>query len=93
MLLGRAPGPEYMKRIESIARSVPGVLNAHDLRAEYIGPETVHADMHVEIRPGAPIEEAEPIAEEVMARVHENANGGFCSVHVDPLGHAKGSAA
>ena len=89
-LMGRSPGPEYLSRIESIARSVPGVIGVHDMRAEYIGPETVHADMHIEVRRGLPIEEAEVIAEEVTARVHEGANGGFCMVHVDPArnGHA-----
>ena len=28
MLLGRSPGPEYLARIEQMARSVPGVLGA-----------------------------------------------------------------
>ncbi len=83
-LVGRSPGPEYLSRIESIARSVPGVLGVHDMRAEYIGPETVHADMHIEVRRGLPIEDAEVIAEEVTDRVHAGANGGFCMVHVDP---------
>ena len=52
--------------------------------AAYIGPETVHADRHIEVRRGLPIEDAEVIGEEVTNRVHAGANGGFCMVHVDP---------
>ena len=88
-LLGRSPNPEHLNRIETIVRTVPGVLGIHDLRAEYIGPETVHADLHVEIRPGASIEEAELVAQEVMSRVHDGMDDGFCTIHVDPLGHGK----
>jgi hypothetical protein len=28
-LLGRSPGPEYPAQVESLARSVPGVLDIH----------------------------------------------------------------
>jgi divalent metal cation (Fe/Co/Zn/Cd) transporter len=58
-LLGRSPGPEYLARVEAEARSVEGVLGVHDLRAEYIGPDTVHAGMHLEVKPDLPIAEAE----------------------------------
>lgn len=83
-LLGRSPGPEYLARIESLARSVPGVLGVHDLRAEYIGPDVVHAGLHIEVRRGTAIEEADRIAEEVQKRIHEGSEAGFCTIHVDP---------
>jgi cation diffusion facilitator family transporter len=85
-LLGRSPGPEFLAQVERVARSVPGVLGVHDLRAEYIGPETVHAGMHIEVRRGLPIEEADRIAEEVEQRVHEGIPSGYCFIHVDPVG-------
>jgi cation diffusion facilitator family transporter len=50
-LLGRSPGPEYLAEVERLVRSVEGVLGVHDLRAEYIGLDTVHAGMHIEVRP------------------------------------------
>lgn len=83
-LLGRSPGAEYLSRLERQARSVPGVLGVHDVRAEYIGPDTVHAGMHVEVRRGTPIEEADRIAEEVRERIHQGADSSYCVIHVDP---------
>lgn len=85
-LLGRSPGPEYLAKIESVARSVKGVLGVHDLRAEYIGPDTVHLGMHIEVSRGLPIEEADRIAEEVREKVHESVSGGYCFIHVDAAG-------
>jgi cation diffusion facilitator family transporter len=83
-LLGRSPGPEYLSRIESLARSVPGVVGAHGLRAEYIGPETVHAGMHIEVQPGITIEEAELIRKKVDQKVHEGVSLGYYVIQVEP---------
>lgn len=84
LLLGRSPGPEYLDKIRSIARSVPGVLGVHDLRAEYIGPEDVHAGLHIEVERGTSIEEADRISAEVYKRIHADTDTGFCVIHVDP---------
>jgi divalent metal cation (Fe/Co/Zn/Cd) transporter len=65
-------------------RSVPGVLSVHDLRAEYIGPDTVHAGMHIVVQRAISIEEADRIAKEVRERVHQGTNGRYCITHVDP---------
>lgn len=83
-LLGRSPGPDFSANVERIARSVDGVLGVHDLRAEYVGPDTIHAGMHIEVRRGTPIEEADRIAEEVHERVHQDRKGCYCFIHVDP---------
>jgi cation diffusion facilitator family transporter len=82
-LLGRSPGANYLNSIESIARSVTGVLGVHDLKAEYIGPETVHAGLHIEVAKGTPIEKAESIADEVMHRIHTQDENGFCVIHIE----------
>jgi len=82
-LIGRSPGPEFVARVERLARSVPGVLGVHALRAEYIGPDTVHAGLHVEVEPGLPIEKAERIVGEVRTRVHEGAGPGYCVIQVE----------
>jgi len=73
-----------MARLESLARSVPGVVGVHDLRAEYIGPDTVHAGLHIEINPGTSIEEADRIAKEVEQQVHTAVQPGYCYIHVEP---------
>lgn len=83
-LVGKAPGREFMKRIESTANSVDGVLGVHDLRAEYIGPNTVHAGFHIEVARGTPIEEADQIAKEVQRRVGVKTGCQHLVIHVDP---------
>jgi len=85
LLLGRSPGPEYLARIERLARSVPGVLGVHDLRAEYIGPDVLHAGLHIEVQRGTPIEDADHISEEVRKKIHADTEAGFCVIHVDPV--------
>jgi cation diffusion facilitator family transporter len=85
-LLGRSPGPEFLKTVESIARSVDGVLGVHEMRAEYIGPDTVHVGMHIDVKKGLPIEDADRIAEEVRKQVHQFVKGGYCVIHVDAAG-------
>jgi len=85
-LLGKSPGAEYLAKLETTARSVPGVLGVHDVRAEYIGPDVVHAGLHIEVQRGTSIEEADRIAEEVEQRVHAGTKSGFCIIHVDPAG-------
>jgi cation diffusion facilitator family transporter len=82
-LLGKSPGKEYLNRIIEIAKSVPGVQDVHELRAEYIGPDTVHAGMHIVVPRGMPIEQAEEIAEQVQKKVHADSEPGYCFIHVD----------
>ncbi len=82
-LLGRSPGADYLNKIQSTARAVPGVLGIHDLRAEYIGPQIIHAGMHIEVASGTAIEKAERIADEVMHRIHAEGEDGFCVIHVE----------
>ncbi|MCC6610381.1 MAG: cation transporter [Burkholderiales bacterium] len=84
LLLGRSPGPEFVARIESIARSVPGVVAVRDLRAEYIGPDTVHAGMRVAVAPDLPVTESARIAREIETRVHEGTHAGYCFIQIEP---------
>jgi cation diffusion facilitator family transporter len=84
VLVGRSPGPAFLARVERLARSVPGVSGIHELRAEYIGPETVRAGIHIEVEPGLSIVEADRIAEEVRQRVHQDTGCRYCVIHVDP---------
>ncbi|HSB78742.1 MAG TPA: cation diffusion facilitator family transporter [Candidatus Methylomirabilis sp.] len=84
VLLGRSPGPEVLGKVERLARSVEGVLGVHELRAEYIGPDTVRAGLHIEVERGLPIEQADRVAEEVRQRVHQATGCRYCVIHVDP---------
>jgi cation diffusion facilitator family transporter len=89
VLLGRSPGSEVLAKVEGLARSVEGVLGVHELRAEYIGPDTVRAGLHIEVQRGLPIEEADRVAEEVRQRVHQATGCRYCVIHVDPAGPEK----
>jgi cation diffusion facilitator family transporter len=90
VLIGRAPPPEFLQGVRTTALAVPGVLGLHDLRAEYIGPGSVSAGLHIEGGAGTPIEEADRIAEEVQARVAHATGCRYCVVHVDPFGDPLG---
>ena len=83
-LLGRSPGPEFLAQVEWAARSVDGVLDVRELRAEYVGPNIVHAGLHLIVPRGLPIEDAHRIAETVRARVHEKISGNYCVIQVEP---------
>ena len=85
-LIGRSPGPEFLANVENLARSVDGVLGVHDLRAEYVAKDAVHVGMHIEVKKGLPVEEADRIAEEVSDRIHRSVSGRNCVIHVDPVG-------
>lgn len=84
LLLGRSPGPEFLAEVERAALSVPGVVRVRDLRAEYVGPDTVHAGMHIEVAPGLRIEDGARIAEEVHQRVHRDTHSGYCFIQIGP---------
>ncbi len=84
-LLGQAPEPAVLQEIRDLAESVPGVQGVHELRAEYVGPETLHAGLHIEVDGGLAVREANRIAEEVQGRVHQELKSGYCYVHVDAI--------
>src|SRR5512136_1507029 len=82
-LLGRAPSPEFMAKLEAAARSVPGVLGIHYLHAEYIGPEAIHGDIHIQVEPTLTVMEGHSIAKKVDLTLEPLMGNGICEVHVD----------
>lgn len=84
LLLGRSPGPDVLDAVTQAARATPGVLGVHELRAEYLGPETVHLGMHLDVRPGTPVEEADQIASAAREAIHRVVAGAYCVIHIDP---------
>lgn len=83
-LVGRAPNKQFMRKIESTAKSVEGVFGVHDLIAEYVGPNIVHTGFHIEVARGTPIEEADRISEDVHDKVSRETECHHCVIHVDP---------
>ena len=92
-LLGRSPGPQYLARIEDLARSVPGVVDVHDIRAEYVGPDVVHAGLHVGVTPGIRIEQADRIGREVRRKIHDSSESDTCVVQVEAAAPALAATA
>ena len=86
LLVGAAPGPEFMKRLEDAVMSVDGVLGIHSVTAEYVGLGDVHAGFHIEVRGDLFLAEADRISTEVHRRVQEATGCKFCVIHVDPAG-------
>lgn len=82
-LVGKAPDKEFFEKAERAAKSVRGVLGVHELRAEYVGPNTIHAGLHVQVARGTPIEEADRITNEVEAVVGREAGCDHCVIHVE----------
>jgi cation diffusion facilitator family transporter len=87
-LIGSSPGPEFVEKARAAVLSVDGVLDVHSLRAEKIGPNNVHVDLHLEVEPGTVIEEADRIAEEARDRL-DAMGSSYCAIHVDPYGASR----
>jgi cation diffusion facilitator family transporter len=84
ILLGQAPSADFIARLENTARSVNGVEGVHGMRAEYIGPDVIHADIHIEVSAKLTLVEAHNIAKKVDALMEPLLGNGICEVHVDP---------
>lgn len=84
-LLGQSPGPEFLAKLSQLARSVPGVLDTHQPKAEFVGPNIVSASLHIVLANGTHIEKADKIAEEVEALICQKTACTYCIVHTDPI--------
>jgi cation diffusion facilitator family transporter len=86
VLMGRAPGREFFAHVEALARALPAVQAVHDLRAQYVGPDTVNLSLHAEVDPAMTVAEGEEVAKAVRAAIMADTRCAYCVVHVDPLG-------
>jgi len=85
LLMGGHPGKDYLQDIEHLALSVEGVISIHELRVEYLGPDSVHVDLHIVVKRGIPVEEADEISEKVCLLVEKFTESHYCVVHLDTL--------
>ena len=83
-LLGRSPGSEFLAKLRTAALSVPGVVAINDVRAEFVGPHTVHAGIRIAVPADLSVAQAARLAEEVERRVHAGAQLGYCFVQTEP---------
>ena len=61
-LIGHAPPREFFEQVRAIALSEEGVLGVHEIVAEYGGPNIINMGLHIEVKGGTLIEEADRIA-------------------------------
>ena len=85
-LMGHAPPREFFEQVRAIALSEEGVLGVHEIVAEYGGPNIINMGLHIEVKGGTPIEEADRIARNVKRRIMREAGCSYCIIHVDPVG-------
>ena len=84
LVLGKSPGSEYIYKIRQVALSTPGVLGVVGPWAEYIGPDSIHADIQIKVATGITIDAANEIARNVRQRVQSEVDCLYCSVHSEP---------
>ncbi len=82
-LLGESPGREKMTRLEATARAVPGVLGLHAMRAQRIGPDHIHGEVHIEVEGALLVRDGHRIAVDVRAALRAVEPGSDWVVHVD----------
>lgn len=83
-LVGRTPGAETMQQLEQSIRAVDGVRDLHRLRAQLIGPDSIHAEVHINVARGISIEEADEIGKRVTRRVADEIGCSQLAIHIDP---------
>lgn len=82
LLMGEAPAQERQEALREIARKVPGVLQAHDLRAHFVGTH-LHVQIHIVVTADLSLRSAHDIGEAVRLRLENEADVGHCAVHID----------
>jgi cation diffusion facilitator family transporter len=82
-----AVDPKVIEEIEEHARSVPGVLGVHDIRARWVGRQMAVV-LHVDCDPSLSLKQAHDLAVEVEHEVGHAVPAGRLDVHMDPgTGH------
>lgn len=84
-LIGGAASAELFQSVAEAARSVPGVLNVHQVIIEYIGPQ-VRADIHINMDGALTLDEVHRVSDAVREDVEALKEVDHAYVHVEPLG-------
>jgi len=82
LLMGEAPDPARMRELESLARGVPGVRDAHDIRAQFLGTH-LQVYLHVVVDPELSVLAAHDIGEAVEHVLESENDVQHCFVHID----------
>lgn len=83
-LLGKAPDPELVHRIENIVLSYEGIIGVHDLEVHDYGPGRLHISLHAEVPATGDILEMHDLIDLIE---HTLKRALHCSavIHMDPV--------
>lgn len=84
LLLGSAPDPQVVERINQIVNSGDGVLEAHDLEIHDYGPGRVVASIHAEVPDCTNIVKAHSSIDVLEKQIMDEA-GINITIHIDPV--------
>lgn len=82
LLMGEAPPQARQDELRALAGAVEGVVDAHDLRAHFVGTH-LHLQVHVLVNPELSVGKAHDIGEAVRQRLEQEADVAQCFVHID----------
>ncbi len=83
LLMGASPDRAFYDKVSEIVFSVPGAIRTHDVIAEQVG-EQIHLGLHVEVKRGITIEQADDIADAVHDKLCDAFDDIYVVVHPDP---------
>lgn len=81
-LMGEAPPQARQDELCKLAGSVTGVVEAHDLRAHYLGTE-LQVHLHIVVKEELTVLQAHDIGEAVRMKLEAEDDVVQCSVHID----------
>lgn len=83
-LLGGAPDPEFVKKVEEIVRENPETVGIHDLVVHDYGPNKIFVSLHMEVDGSKEIFLLHDAADVVEKRISEEL-GCEAVIHMDPI--------
>jgi cation diffusion facilitator family transporter len=83
-LTGQGPPEGLTQRIAAIALQVSGVIDVHQVIAEYVGPQ-LRVDMHIDVDGSLSLDRAHAIADRVEEIVGALPEVDLAFVHVEPI--------
>jgi cation diffusion facilitator family transporter len=83
-LIGGAAPEALSDQIEQVVRSVPGVIDVHQVILEYVGPQ-VRADIHIDMPADATLAQVHAVSDSVRAAVEAIREVDHAFIHVEPL--------
>ncbi len=84
LLLGSAPDPEYVEKIEKTVLSLQGITGVHDLMVHNYGPGRQIISLHAEVDANANVNEAHDDIDNAEKILEEQFNC-IAVIHMDPI--------